>query len=309
MGKSIVFTDEQEEFMIYNYTALKRGVNAIGKDLGVSGITIQRHLKKMGVKIRTLQEAVQDCRSYNVNDNFFKTQSHDMAYILGLLASDGCVSKNTNHLRIDLSVMDEEILYKIKEVFDFEGAVGRYTNNSGHEYSQLRVCSPTMKKDLAHYGIIPAKTYTLQPPLFLEEKYWIDYIRGYFDGDGCIFINYEKYKYDWYICGAKKDVLEWMQSVLLNQYGIQTYLHRTAEVLKNGDYFYSIHVYKKTDIIKLFNILYVPNSLFLQRKYELMKNFYDIKSKRLYSLSDKEKRYAELVLNEEQEPKDKKPLG
>lgn len=309
MGKSIIFTDEQKEFMIYNYVTLKRGVNAIGRDMGISGITVQRHLKKMGVKIRTLQEATQDFRSYSVNDNFFKTQSHDMAYILGLLASDGCVSKKTNHLNLDLSIIDEEILYKIKKALDFEGSIERYINSGGHEYSRLKICSPQMKKDLAHYGIVPAKTYTLQPPYFLDEKYYISYIRGYFDGDGCIYANYDKYTYDWYICGAKKDVLEWMQSVLLNKYGISSSLNSVAGVLKGGDDFYSIHIYKKNDIAKLFEILYVPNSLFLQRKYDIMKNFYDIKSTRLYSLSDKEKRYAELVLNEEQELKDKKPLG
>ena len=48
MGKSIVFTEDQKDFMVYNYTVLKRGVNAIGRDLGVSGITVQRHLKKWG---------------------------------------------------------------------------------------------------------------------------------------------------------------------------------------------------------------------------------------------------------------------
>lgn len=299
MGKSISFTDEQKEFMVYNYTVLKRGVNSIGKDLNVSGITIQRHLKKMGVKIRNWQESMQELRNYNVNDSYFKQQSHNMAYILGLLASDGCISKDTNHFYIDLQESDEEILYKIKEELEFEGPIQHYTNNSGCKFSRLRICSRTMKKDLEHYGITAKKTFTLKPPLFLDEQYYISYIRGYFDGDGCIYIDFDKYKYNWYICGARKEVIEWIRSILLNKYGLITYLHSTTKILSQGDPFYMAQIYKRDTIIKLFEILYVPNSLFLNRKYQIMKNFYDIKSKRLYSLSDKEKRYAELIQNQE----------
>lgn len=299
MGKSISFTDEQKEFMVYNYTVLKRGVNAIGRDLGVAGLTIQRHLKKMGVKIRNPQEAQGEYRAYNVNDNYFKIQSHNMAYILGFLASDGGISKNTNHFTIDIQKTDEEILYKIKEELKFEGPISHYVNSHGCEYSRLRVCSHTIKQDLAHYGIIPQKTFTLTPPLFLDEQYFISYIRGYFDGDGCISINYEKYNYSWYICGARKEVIEWIQQVLLNKYGIITSLTTSTRTLSQGDPFYLIQVYKKETILKLFEILYIPNSIYMERKYKIMKNFYDIKSTRLYSFSGEEKRYAELIQNEE----------
>lgn len=285
--------------MVYNYTVLKRGVNAIGRELGVSGKTIQRHLKKMGVKIRNLQEAMGECRAHNVNDNYFKIQSHNMAYILGFLASDGGVSKNTNHITIDIKEIDEEILYKIKEELKFEGPISHYVDSHGCKYSRLRVCSHTIKQDLAHYGIIPQKTFTLTPPLFLDEQYFISYIRGYFDGDGCIWIDYNNYSYNWYICGARKEVLKWIQQVLLNKYGIISTLSVSTRTLSHGDPFYSIQVYKKETILKLFEILYVPNSIYMERKYQIMKHFYDIKSTRLYSSNGEEKRYAELTQNQE----------
>lgn len=298
MGKSIKLTDKQKEFIVYNYTVLKRGVNSIGKDLKISGLTVQRHLKKMGIRIRNLQEAMQEIRAYNVNDNYFKIQSHNMAYILGLIASDGCVSANTNHFFIDLQENDEEILYKIKDEMSFEGPIEHYVNNSGCHYSRIRICSKTIKEDLAQYGIVPKKTFTLEPPFFLDKQYYISYIRGYFDGDGCIYTNFEKHNYNWYICGARKKVIDWIKDYLLNEFGIISYLHSSNKILSQGDLFYSIQIYKKETISRLFKILYVPNSLCLNRKYQIMKNFYDINSTRLYSLSDKEKRYAELMSNE-----------
>lgn len=271
MGKSLILTEEQKEFMVYQYTVLKKGVNSIGRELGISGLTVQRHLKKMGVVIRNLQDAIQESRAYEVNDNYFKRQSHNMAYILGLLASDGCVSKDTNHFYIDLQESDEEILYKIKEELSFNGPIQHYTNNKGCKFSRLRVCSKIIKEDLAHYGITPKKTYTLMPPTFLEEQYYISYIRGYFDGDGCIYINQEKYNYNWYICGARKEVLEWMQKILLNNYGIITSIQVSNTKLANGDSFYYLQVYKKETIAQIFKILYVQGSLFLERKHQKMK--------------------------------------
>lgn len=286
--------------MVYNYTILHRGVNAIGRDMGTTGITVQRYLKKMGIKIRNLSEAMQENRSFNVNDNYFKTQSHNMAYILGLLASDGCVSKDTNHWYIDLQIKDEQILYDIKKEIGFEGPLQHYTNNQGTDFSRLRVCSKVMKDDLSHYNIIPKKTFTLSPPSFLNEEYYISYIRGYFDGDGCIYINYDTYAYNWYICGARKEVLEWIKDILLNKYGIITSLKTSPKTLKNGDKFYYLQTYNKSTILQIFQILYVPNSLYIKRKYDIMKNFYDIKSTRPCSLSVKEKRYAELIQNTEE---------
>lgn len=299
MGKSKEFTEKEKELIIYNYTVLKRGVNSIGRDFGIAGTTIQRHLKKWGVSIRNLTEAMQEIRAYSVNDNYFKVQSHNMAYILGLIASDGCVSKDTNHFYIDLQASDEEILYKIKNELSFEGPLQHYTNNSGCDFSRLRICSKTIKQDLSHYGITPKKTFTLNPPSFLDEQYYISYIRGYFDGDGCIYINLDKYKYQWNIGSARKEVIQWIQNILLNNYGITSFLHNTTRILSQGDHYYYILIYNKEIIRRLFEILYVPNSLYMERKYQIMKNFYDIKSTRLYSLSDKEKRYAELIQNEE----------
>ena len=110
-----------------------------------------------------------------------------------------------------------------------------------------------------------------------------------------MYINNQTYKYNWYICGARKEVIEWIMDILLNKYGIISHLHSSTRVLSHGGPFYSAQIYKKDTIQDLFKILYVPNSLYLERKYLTMKNFYDIKSTRLYSLSDKEKRYAELI--------------
>lgn len=295
MGKSKEFTEEESNQIIYNYTVLKRGVNAIGKDFNVAGKTIQNHLKKKGIKIRNLAAAMQESRAANVNDNYFKTQSHNMAYILGLLASDGCISKDTNHWNIDLQEQDEEILKQIQTEIGYDGKIEHYTNNLNKQFSRLRICSRQMKSDLQHYGITPHKTFTLKPPEFLDPQYYISYIRGYFDGDGCFYFNEDKNKYNWYICGARREVIQWIHDIFINVYGIDTTIQTSNYTLKNGDHFYYLQTYSISTISQIFEVLYISDSLYMQRKFNSFKNFYDIKSTRLYSLSDKEKRYAELI--------------
>lgn len=290
-------TKEQKEYIVYNYVHLKRGLNSIGKDIGVSGQKIKKTLQEFGVHINNFQEAMSLRRAYEVNDNYFKVQSHNMAYILGFLAADGAVSKNTNHITIDLQVLDEEILYKIKKELQAECPIEHYINNSGHEYARLKICSKTIKEDLFHYGITPQKTYTLSPPIFLEKQYYISYIRGYFDGDGCIYYTTNFEKEQWYVCGARKEVLNWIREVFVNQYKIISPEVKQVKTLKNGDPFYQLTYYGKK-INKIFESLYIKDTIYLDRKFKKMKNLYDIKSTRPYSSSVEEKSYAELIQNE-----------
>ena len=266
MGKSIALTDEQKDYMIYNYVVLKRGVNSIGKEIGISGLTVQRHLKKMGVKIRNHQESMQECRGHNVNDNFFKVQSHDMAYVLGLIASDGYVSKDTNHFGIDIQESDEELLYKIKRVLNYEGDIMHYTSNGGCKASRIRVCSKTIKKDLEHYGIKPKKTFTLEPPFFLAPEYCISYIRGYFDGDGCLSYADKEHKTIAFSILGTKEFLSSCNKYLNNMYIIRKETRKNLYVLGCAGR-------KKSKAFLFINYLYDNAHIYLDRKFDRYKYF------------------------------------
>lgn len=297
MNNSNSFTEEQKQYIIYSYIQLKKGLNSIGKDIGISRQKVKKILQELGVHINNYQEAIGLQRAYNVNDNYFKIQSHNMAYILGVLAANGHISKNTNHIVIDLKDIDEEILYKIKKELQAESPIEHYINNSNCKYSRLRICSKTIKEDLIHYGITSQKTYKLTPPKFLAAQYYISYIRGYFDGDGYIYYTSDFKNAQWYICGAKKEVLSWIREVFVNQYQIFSTKIQQIKTLKNGDPFFQLSYYGEK-VNKIFEVLYVKDSIYLDRKFEKMKNLYEKKSKRPYSSRDEGKSYANLIQNE-----------
>lgn len=67
-------------------------------------------LQENGIYIRNYIESKDNSRKYSIDDNYFKTQSHNMAYILGLLAADGSVSSKENGVFIQLKADDKKFL-------------------------------------------------------------------------------------------------------------------------------------------------------------------------------------------------------
>ena len=270
MGRTLSeLSKEQKEIILDNYVNKKQGLQTAGKEFGASQFTVERLLKEYNIKKRSYTEAKQALRKYFVNDDFFKTQTPDMAYLLGFIAADGSVSKEENGIFIQLNEKDEELLEKIRKRVDSNHPIKHYLTNAGNPTAKLSIWSSEWKKDLNVYNITPQKTFTLQPPTFLKKEYYIDYIHGYFDGDGCLYYNAEKYNRNFEIVGVSKPVLDWIYEVMTNNYGIITtpVSHYTKD---NGVIVYKYAARGAEKIRKIYELFYAPDKLlFLDRKKKL----------------------------------------
>ena len=268
-GKTV--PEEIAEKVVYNYCVLKKGLLPSGAPYGLTQFMVEKILKEYGIRKRTYTEAKDGLRKYSVNDDYFKTQSHNMAYILGFLAADGNIAKKENKIDLALAESDKEILEKINQEIENTRPIKIYDRHDGHQLTaKLQVFSSTMKKDLAHYNIVPAKTFILTPPELLAREYIISYIRGFFDGDGSIY--YAGTTFTWRVGSASKKILEWMRSFLAEEYGIvnnKLYYSKLA----NGTDFYYLQYTGQAKMEKLYKALYVPNSLRLQRKYDFFTHY------------------------------------
>lgn len=268
-GKTV--PEEIAEKVVYNYCVLKKGLLPSGAPYGLTQFMVEKILKEYGIRKRTYTEAKDGLRKYSVNDDYFKTQSHNMAYILGFLAADGNIAKKENKIDLALAESDKEILEKINQEIENTRPIKIYDRHDGHQLTaKLQVFSSTMKKDLAHYNIVPAKTFILTPPELLAKEYIISYIRGFFDGDGSIY--YAGTTFTWRVGSASKKILEWMRSFLAEEYGIvnnKLYYSKLA----NGTDFYYLQYTGQAKMEKLYKALYVPNSLRLQRKYDFFTHY------------------------------------
>lgn len=111
----------------------------------------------------------------------------------------------------------------------------------------------------------------------IPKDYMIDFIRGYFDGDGtvCMTSGFKKYtakngeikytnyqNYNWSIISKKKEHLLVIQNFLQDEYG----LHSNIIEDKRGNYL--IEINRKNDFRKIRDILYNNKTYFLKRKHD-----------------------------------------
>ena len=114
-----------------------------------------------------------------------------MAYVLGFFVADGCItiSKNreNNPYTFNITSVDLEHLYNIKKVLNSDYKVGKKSNGRGNVAYQISIRNSVLAQDLMDLGIFPRKTYNLKP-VKVPQKYFADFVRGFFDGDGSVYI-------------------------------------------------------------------------------------------------------------------------
>lgn len=137
------------------------------------------------------EEQKRNRRKFQVNDNYFESiDSEEKAYWLGFIYADGFVVSDSNKFGVSLSNIDKSHLEKLKTAIKFTGEVKDYVETAGYAvgslYSRLLVTSSKIKQDLIKHGVVPNKTDIVKFPTMLPIELIPHFIRGYFDGDGCI---------------------------------------------------------------------------------------------------------------------------
>jgi len=164
-----------------------------------------RHYKKSGWKTwmdwlgTNNKPGWQSRRKYTVNNNFFKKWSGDMSYILGFWFADGWIYKN--RLGIIQHKKDKYILEQILEImqsnYNLQG-------NRASNCCSMVIYSAEIVSDIQKLGGKYRKSLDVEFP-HVPKKYLPDFIRGLWDGDGCITYNKLKKCYvSNYTCGSKK---------------------------------------------------------------------------------------------------------
>ena len=138
-------------------------------------------------------------RKHKVNDDFFKNWSHDMAYILGFWFADGFISKKRNVFSITQHNKDS---YLLKEMLLTMGSDYSLQRDKNSNCLQFTIRSKTIIDDIIKLGGKERKSLDCEMP-YVPKKYLPDFVRGEFDGDGCI--SYSKAnKYRASICSASE---------------------------------------------------------------------------------------------------------
>jgi len=114
-----------------------------------------------------------------------------MAYVLGFFAADGYMTLNKRGAYFwNIQITERELLQMIKVVINSHHKISvRKGNGREKELYRLQIGSKEMFNDLQNLGFIPGKTYSMAVPS-VPAKFFRDFVRGYFDGDGNVWVGY-----------------------------------------------------------------------------------------------------------------------
>ena len=208
---------------------------------------------------------------YFVNQSYFETIDNEWkAYWLGFLYADGYVinqkrnGKSENCVGLTLSIKDKNHVQKFLNSLQSDSPVALYkTNYKDYMCAKSYITNQKLVQDLCKCGCVPNKSLILTFPTFdiVPQHLLRHFIRGYFDGDGCVSINKESCSVIINFLGTK-EFLSKLQDILFETCG----LRKTKIQQKRGSKAYYIEYGYIYAIKKFYNYLYKDCNIYLERK-------------------------------------------
>lgn len=233
---------------------------------------IANMLEQLGIKTTSGNHY----RKYFFNFDFFeKIDSGLKAYWLGFLYADGSIGTHTygeQTFKLSLQKQDQEILEKMQQ--DMQSSYPlRYDNSKAvvnkacSSYVIFEQRSQKTVDDLKKLGCVERKSLILTFPTEdqVPTEFVYDFIRGYFDGDGCITQTNDQYH--------------------INIVGTEQFIKTLATYFSGGSVFpdkrktnsWYFNLNGNLQIIQFYHLLYDHADRFLLRKYnkfqELLKKY------------------------------------
>lgn len=222
---------------------------------------------------------------YSTNESFFNHWTPVMAYILGYWYADGSMYISARGKYIVVTSTDKSTILKIKNWLSSKHTVrvDKSTWPNGKLRFTLRIGNAKLYDSLIHLGLHPNKSLTVRMPK-VPNKFLKDFIRGYFDGDGCANLYRTK--------GISQKVILRKLSVIFTSGSkrfLEDLLLELSGVLKlrqtniyNSQRSFQLR-FATEDSVALFSFMYNNTypDLLLQRKYRIFTNYFQLRSQRI----------------------------
>lgn len=130
-------------------------------------------------------------RGSQKNKNYIIEWTPKFAYAIGLLTTDGNLSKDGRH--IEFTSKDIQLVKTFKRCINLLGVkIGMKTSGfTDKKYSHIQFSNVKLYKWLIEIGLMPNKSKIIRE-LKIPSKYFFDFLRGHFDGDGCCYSYWDK---------------------------------------------------------------------------------------------------------------------
>jgi hypothetical protein len=230
----------------------------VGEMLGCCKTTVYSHLKSVGIQRRKREECL---RRYDLDTNFFSAiDNESKAYWLGFIVADGAIVGTK--ISVKLAVKDQEHVCKLKACIgtNIPIVLGEGTRKGVvNKFCRLDFTSKKMVTDLAMHRVLPRKSLREEFPLGVGSDIERHFLRGLFDGDGCI--RNVKYGHILTYVGSE-GIVSAFRNRLVAKFGVTP---QKPRCVRNLHY---VSFGRKNDISLILSYLYNDSSWYLDRKYK-----------------------------------------
>ena len=204
----------------------------------------------------------QERKKYNFDLNFFKKETPELYWLLGLLASDGNVEEKSNRISISQSgEKGKQRIEFVKKITNSNYPIQHYKNSFS-----INFISEELKDILQEYNIISKKTYVFN----INDKYNKNllpyFYEGYIEGDGCVSIR--EYRKDFY-------------TLQLSFVGTEDFIKKSFEILPFTTQITKVKKAKNLYVIwwtgkkakQLYDFYFNREKVFCDGKFKKIENF------------------------------------
>ncbi|MBI4067810.1 hypothetical protein HY413_00160 [Candidatus Kaiserbacteria bacterium] len=202
----------------------------------------------------------------------------ELAYAIGLLASDGCMTPYF-HL-IDLTSKDQEQLRNFSKCLGVPLKIGVKSNGDGKTAYRVQFKNALFYEFLFSIGLTPAKSKTIGSLKIPKRLFW-DFLRGSYDGDGCSYAYWDprwrsSFMFYTTFVSASHVHIKWLQSEIFKRLNI------LGHVTRDGRGITEQLKYAKADSLKILRKMYYSRKVVcLSRKRLKVEKFLGIVGERL----------------------------
>lgn len=190
--------------------------------------------------------------------------SNNLAYVVGLITTDGSLSKDGRH--INLTSKDLEQIQNFAKILNLKNKIGIKSGSYGNQkkYYNFQFGDVKFYRFLLSIGLHPNKTKTLGK-IDIPERYFADFLRGHLDGDGYTYSYWDRrWKSSFMLytgfTSASREHLLWIKQKISELYGIQ------GALKYNGRSTYQLKYAKKSSISLIGKLYYHSKVVCLKRK-------------------------------------------
>jgi intein/homing endonuclease len=245
------YSKEKVNYILEQYN-MGRTQKDIAEELGTYNTTISRILKRNNITTRTTASELSIVKT-NPFDN------DDKDYWIGMLAADGCITRNNSRIVLELQERDLEVMKQYKAFLRHDVSINTTKHYSGKVLYRVSFSNPDAVKFLNSIGITPRKSFSLKLDCSINK----DIFRGILDGDGYI-VKVAENRPRIGICSASKKFI----------YQIEDYLKSlnfnptiTVDTRNNDAPLYAVNMYRFKELEQLYDIIYKDAKYYMSRKY------------------------------------------